>query len=761
MPSAVLGTGGSGALDDVVTVAAGEQFSLALLEDGTVRSWGNNLHGKLGDGTMTTRNTPVPVKGVGAVGMLGDVISVRAGEDHSLALLESGEVRAWGSNGRGQLGDGTTTRRLTPVPVAFEDGLSLTGATSVAAGWSHSAALLTDGSVLAWGANFYGELGDGTTQQRRRPTAVVDFAGTGKLRHIVGLAAGISHTLALDGSPPDDAAPIGTLRINGDALTTASFAVMPSVAADDGDGLGVADVRFSGNGVDWSDWMRRSEPESNWMIPGSPGTHVIYAQFRDFAGNVSEPVSDAIDYDPTVSSDDFGLTINEGSQFTNDADVILSLPAKPYTAEMQVSNDGGFAGAIWQPYSTKKAWRIRTFGDQVITDVVYVKYRSVDGEVSDVRTDDIVYDPNPPEPAEGAELPSIEAGNRTARLDTRATDDRSGVLAMMLSNDPSFDGAQWEPYRKSRAWPFNDEADTTVYVRYRDGAGNVSRAFATRLADPAAASVPAQLMPAHALGVTSRRPSFRWAGVSGARAYQVQVSKSPAFTSMVLSKLIRGTSFRSTLRLPAGEALYWRVRVAGGEWSPAWAFDTPAADAPRLISPAEGGTTPALTPKLRWRRPAGANAFQVQVGRDDAWVSGYETYRTATPTLTLPPLAREATYWWRVRAKAGAKWGAWSASQSFSTPQLATVALRAPRPGSTAATPIVFDWLDVSGATSYRLQVCRDEACTKKVVRRPTATASRLTLAGALAKGTYWWRVQAVGPKGAESAWSRAWRFVR
>jgi hypothetical protein len=95
---------------------------------------------------------------------------IAAGGLHSLALLSNGTVRAWGWNVVGQLGDGTFTNRSTPVSVS-----GLSGVTTIATGWSHSLALLSDGTVRAWGYNEYGQLGDGTTTPSLTPVRVPGF----------------------------------------------------------------------------------------------------------------------------------------------------------------------------------------------------------------------------------------------------------------------------------------------------------------------------------------------------------------------------------------------------------------------------------------------------------------------------------------------------------------------------------------------------------------------------------------------------------
>lgn len=145
----------------VVALAAGSQHSLALKEDGTVRAWGDNTDGQLGDGTSTPRLTPTQVPG------LTGVVALAAGKEHSLTLKSDGTLWAWGDNGNGQLGDGTTTPRLTPTQVP-----GLTGVASLVVGFQASLAVMTDGTVRAWGSNLYGQFGNGASGRRPTPARV-------------------------------------------------------------------------------------------------------------------------------------------------------------------------------------------------------------------------------------------------------------------------------------------------------------------------------------------------------------------------------------------------------------------------------------------------------------------------------------------------------------------------------------------------------------------------------------------------------------
>jgi alpha-tubulin suppressor-like RCC1 family protein len=185
----------------VVATAAGFGHSLALCSDGTVAAWGDNRYGQLGENTTTTRHVPVPVT---ATNVLAGktVVAIAAGQFHSLALCSDGTLAAWGYNLGGQLGDNTTTDRHVPVAVNTNSGLSaLYGKTvvAIAGGELHSLAVCSDGSAVAWGVNSKGQLGDNTTSQRTVPVAVNTNSGVSALygKRVVAVTAGYWHSLAL------------------------------------------------------------------------------------------------------------------------------------------------------------------------------------------------------------------------------------------------------------------------------------------------------------------------------------------------------------------------------------------------------------------------------------------------------------------------------------------------------------------------------------------------------------------------------------
>lgn len=167
----------------VAQVTASWSNSCALTTTGAVKCWGRNDHGQLGDGTQVDRDVPGDV-----VGLDGGVIGLATGGTHSCALKDDRSVVCWGRNQKGQLGDGSTTSRTTPVAVQGLDGPVET----VSAGLQHTCVLMQDGGIRCWGGNGDGQLGDGTTTDRLLPVQVTGLPGPA-----VALSAGDFHTCAL------------------------------------------------------------------------------------------------------------------------------------------------------------------------------------------------------------------------------------------------------------------------------------------------------------------------------------------------------------------------------------------------------------------------------------------------------------------------------------------------------------------------------------------------------------------------------------
>ncbi len=173
VPTAVSG------LTNVVELSAGHQHTCARVDGGTVRCWGQYIHGSV-DPAGGARYTPT------VVANLTGAVELSAGRSHQCARLEGGTVRCWGYNFYGQLGDGTTISRPDPVEV-----LNVSGAVGLASGELHNCALLAGGKAICWGTNSYGQLGDGTTEGiRATPSAQASITG------VAQMALGASYSCA-------------------------------------------------------------------------------------------------------------------------------------------------------------------------------------------------------------------------------------------------------------------------------------------------------------------------------------------------------------------------------------------------------------------------------------------------------------------------------------------------------------------------------------------------------------------------------------
>lgn len=204
-PGQVRAVTGAGVLSNVVAVSAGWNWSAALTGDGKVVAWGFNIAGATGQSTTTTVvDRPSYVTRDSDAAAVDGIVAISAGYNFGLALTQTGQVYAWGSNFTGQLGQNT---QLTVHPRALQvkgaDGNGLlSNIKMVSAGGLHAMALDQDGKVFAWGFATSGQLGDGPNRpvmnQSLLPRAVVNTLGIGQLSNIAAIATGEFHSLALD-----------------------------------------------------------------------------------------------------------------------------------------------------------------------------------------------------------------------------------------------------------------------------------------------------------------------------------------------------------------------------------------------------------------------------------------------------------------------------------------------------------------------------------------------------------------------------------
>jgi alpha-tubulin suppressor-like RCC1 family protein len=172
-----------GGFTDWIQVSAGGGHSLGVRANGTAYAWGSNTSGRLGDGTAVAKSSPVSV-----VGGFTDWLQVSGGNSHSLGVRANGTAWAWGLGTSGRLGDGTAVAKSSPVSVigGYTDWIQ------VAAGDAHSVGLRANGTAWAWGDNGSGRLGDGTTVSTSSPVSVV-----GGYTDWIQVTAGTAHSLGL------------------------------------------------------------------------------------------------------------------------------------------------------------------------------------------------------------------------------------------------------------------------------------------------------------------------------------------------------------------------------------------------------------------------------------------------------------------------------------------------------------------------------------------------------------------------------------
>ncbi len=203
---------------------------------------------------------------------------------------------------------------------------------------------------------------------------------------------------------------------------------------------------------------------------------------------------------------DFSVSINEGALFTNQTSVTLTLTAPSTTSQVLISNDGGFGGAAWEPFASTKPWTITAYGNAILPRTVYAKFMT-NGTISGQYQDDIILDQVAPtgsvqitapvdalrvRPRLGLGDPlfipfivkDYTPGTRSVGLALDASDDFSGVDRVLISNLTSFDDAKWQTYATKLNWNVYEHGTTTVYVKFRDRAGNDSPVYTASTTAP-------------------------------------------------------------------------------------------------------------------------------------------------------------------------------------------------------------------------------------------------------------------------------------
>jgi len=290
----------------------------------------------------------------------------------------------------------------------------------------------------------------------------------------------------------DALGPTGSIVINNGVASANSTSVTLNLSANDTGGSGLDSMRFANSGGTTTAWEPYQTTKS-WTLPSGSGTKIVYVQFKDKAGNISDadPIkAGAQSYQASIICDAVrptgSILINNGAESTNSTTVLLNLSANDTGGSgldsMRFANSGGTTTA-WEPYQTTKSWTLPSGSGMKI---IYVQFKDKAGNISDADPvkagaqsykDEIIYDSTPPTGSiminNGAALTS----SLRLTLNLSATDGAgSGVDAMRFFNNGDTTTG-WEPYRTTKAWTLQSNSGIiTFFVQFRDKAGNISDA---------------------------------------------------------------------------------------------------------------------------------------------------------------------------------------------------------------------------------------------------------------------------------------------
>lgn len=330
-----------GLTSGVESIDSGDGHSCALLTTGEVKCWGSNNYGQLGDGTETNRSTPVTVVGLG-----GPVEAVVTGTWRTCVLLTSGGVECWGWNPWGQLGDGTTSdHRSTPGPVT-----GITDAVELSAGFQLTCARRATGQLTCWGGGGYGERGDGASSTALTPTDVTGMSSTAEF-----FARG-NHACALSTAGELKCWGYNIYGQVGDGTTTNRN--VPTAVLGLSAGPSIPDVVFTSSepgstltcAIDGAAPVACASPFSPGSL--SVGMHTVTVTATDSVGNSG---SDSIAIEvhappPDPTPPETSMTGPTG--FTNDATPTYSLSADKPAATFECSVDSGAYAAAGSTFTT-------------------------------------------------------------------------------------------------------------------------------------------------------------------------------------------------------------------------------------------------------------------------------------------------------------------------------------------------------------------------------------------------------------------------
>ena len=703
------------------SVAVGNLHTVAIGTDGNVYAWGINTTGELGDGTTTNSNVPVKVilpSGVTAT-------AVAAGWSYSLALGSDGHVYAWGANVYGQLGDSTTTTSYTPVMVKLPAGFT---PVSIFAGWFYSAAIGSDGSLYMWGTNSYGQLGQGNTKNQLVPALVPFPAGVTKWDSVY---CGLYFSVALgnDGNLYETGA--NTFGQLGNGTTTSSTTFIKAnkpagvtswkTAACVGSGvLAIAD-----NDTLYG-WGYGGSGEMGDGIGGTPGaTNKVPVETLLPPGVTAKAISGGRFSVVAVGSDNYFYTWGQGTQGQLGDDSLKSsyLPVRVYgllqTPPAVPTLTSPANNAVNQPIKLTLTWSSST---------------SEQGYQCQVSTD-----------------PTFATG-------IVANDSGLTVLADTMNSL----GYSTKYYWHARSY------DNGVLGQY-----STVDSFTTIMLAPGATAL---VSPANNAINRPATDTLKCSTAPGAAQYHWQVAAEPGFSTFVVNDSTNDT-MNVVKGLKPGAKYYWQVQAVNPGGASAFAGpdsftveEVPAS--PTAVAPANGATFQrADTLALVWHSVPLASGYGVQVSDSISFKTFVVNDSTADTSQVITKLNNLQKYYWRVLAYNAGGASAYSTIDSFTT----RVAVPA-SPGlvfpklSTTGIPraLTFTWSPSVRAEKYLVQVATNSQSYysgdsagyfQQAIFDTTVSDTAVQLPVALLQNTiYYWHVAAIDTAGM-GGFSTTWEF--
>jgi alpha-tubulin suppressor-like RCC1 family protein len=419
-------------------VISPNQFSCALLHTGQVQCWGTVEFSGYSRASATRAE------------LAQDVVAIDGKSQSFCALFRQGNIRCWGRN------DNPVMRNGTNVPLP-------PNAVSITVGSDSACAVMSDGAVNCWGDI------SRWLSQTVTPSSNGIVTLTEVITPILDVALGAA-TVCVRSDEFDVRCAGWLTGVSGSAPRSTQFVhprlpgmrTMPtSTPTATATPSSTSTPTPSRTPTSTRTPMPTRTPSSTPAVTTTPQPSVTPSE------QPNEPPT------PTAQSEDCVISIDNAARFTSDLSVDIRATARTATL-LLLSNDGSLIDGEWMPFSELRQWTFSDPGLRIATLLIYGRVRDVNGNAlcgGASLIDDIIYDPLPPDL--NITVLSVRSKRSAGTVILNAKDQAggSGVSMMQVSNDPRFINSSWQPYRDSLIW---NSGDGTIYVRVRDGAGNIS-----------------------------------------------------------------------------------------------------------------------------------------------------------------------------------------------------------------------------------------------------------------------------------------------